>query len=204
MDPPKKELSPEAVNIPLPSRRLRCRFDRVPSVTVSMRSASSRLDGVRPLPSRCVPPGPSQRVLPVAVSMHLAKSRLDPFRPTVSMHSAKSRLDPFRQFTVSMGSPFRPEMRSVIESARRWLALGRVRRRSGPGAQRCLDPGIHLTLQVAIPASLSCVQNVLQIGSWLRWWVLVGNAQRCPQGRLVGFKRPCAGPPSYARAGRPC
>jgi hypothetical protein len=71
------------------------------------------------------------------------------------MRSARSRLDPFRQFTVSMGSPFCLEMRSVvIESARRWLALGRVRRRSGPGAQRCSDPGIHLTLPVAIPASL--------------------------------------------------
>jgi hypothetical protein len=23
------------------------------------------------------------------------------------------------------------------------------------------------------------------------WWVLVGNAQRCPQGRLVGLRRPC-------------
>jgi hypothetical protein len=28
----------------------------------------------------------------------------------------------------------------------------------------------------------SCVENLLQIGAWLRWWALVGNAQRCPQG----------------------
>ena len=31
----------------------------------------------------------------------------------------------------------------------------------------------------------SCVQNLLQIRSWLRWWALVGNAQRCPQGKVV-------------------
>jgi hypothetical protein len=36
------------------------------------------------------------------------------------------------------------------------------------------------------PVAISCVQNLLHFGSWLRWWwALVGNAQRCPQGRLV-------------------
>jgi hypothetical protein len=33
----------------------------------------------------------------------------------------------------------------------------------------------------------SCVQNLLQFGSWWRWRALVGNAQRCPQGRWLGL-----------------
>ena len=34
--------------------------------------------------------------------------------------------------------------------------------------------------------SSSCVQNLLRIRSWLRWWAPVGNAQRCPQGSRSG------------------
>jgi hypothetical protein len=42
-------------------------------------------------------------------------------------------------------------------------------------------PGEHSSLDPM--AERSCVQNLLQNGSWWRWWALVGNAQRCPQDR---------------------
>ena len=37
-----------------------------------------------------------------------------------------------------------------------------------------------------LPAPRSCVQNLLQIGSWFAVVGPVGNAERCPQGEWVG------------------